>query len=143
MIIRVHRWQPNQDRFHVQKFELWDDVGEPTGDDQTFLGFDFDKRARQNEGFKNFRSQHVDRIEVNTLEGTLDIFTSPIIDRPYKVKSKAPDPEVAMSVYTPLSASNSGVIENPVCDYCRVALRFKGSKYCSLECEMKDAHRKI
>lgn len=131
MIIRIHRWQPNQDRFHVQKFELYSEcfncVGLPKNGESTFLGFDFDKRARQNKGFKNFRSQHVDRIEVNTLDGTLDIFTSPIIDRPYKVKSKAPDPEVAMSVYTPLSVSNSGVIGNACiehsiinCPYCKL-----------------------
>src|SRR5271155_4726237 len=99
MIITVHRWQPKTNRFNNQKFTL--------EEADNFFGADFDARQRPDAGFKNFRTQHVDRIEINSYDGTVDIYTSPVSERKYTKKVVGVDNEVALSPLKPLEPKQS------------------------------------
>jgi hypothetical protein len=82
MIIRLHRWQPRANRYRTQQLDLED--ARPILDliinNGTGVRVAVDPTVEQ----KILRTQRVDRITINSLDSTVDIFLSPIVDRVYK-----------------------------------------------------------
>jgi hypothetical protein len=102
MLITVHRWQPKTNRFNNQKFTL--------EDAETFFGlldgvFYFSHGAEVLEPGVGVLA--VDRIEVNAHDGTVDIYTSPVVERNYERKTVGVDKEVALSPLRPVEPKQS------------------------------------
>lgn len=91
MIIRIHRWQPRQNRYHVKKYEIKNSVAADTsnpnipqiGGGQTFFGI---ATGEGMEGFLALRNHAITRVEVDSFQETINIYTAPTTERPY-VKS--------------------------------------------------------
>lgn len=80
MIVTIHRFQPKLNKYFNKKHEL--SAGdEALAGGASFFGVCVDVRLRPEPGFISLRTQRVDRIEVNAFEGTVDIYTSPIVTR--------------------------------------------------------------
>lgn len=78
MIVRIYRWQERQNRFHCQKIHLEESTyiqGE------MFFGAIFDARQGMMPGFKNFRTQKVDRLEIDSVKGEISVYCSAVIER--------------------------------------------------------------
>lgn len=107
MIIRIHRWQERQNRFHVQKIFLEDSI-DVQG--ENFFGAIFDARQGMIPGFKNFRTQKVDRIEINSLDGSISVYTSAAVERKENKRSRKVDTAAAMKVYEPLNDTVNSIM---------------------------------
>lgn len=88
LTVRLHRWQPKQNRYKIQPFSL--DPGETGAEvitDILFRRAMFEKDATVNQIIA--RTQQVDRVMINTLDSTVDIWMSPTVERVYNKVSIA------------------------------------------------------
>lgn len=138
MQVIVHRWQQNRGSYNNQRFEMampTDGGFEAVADGAlTFWGANFDGRMKSVEpGMKNFRTQKVDRIEVDTYKGEVHIYTSALVERAPR-RARKVDTDAALEPLKPLTPSpdaNSAPIEcdlpheKPTCYVCHGT-----DKYC-------------
>lgn len=97
MIIRLHRWQPRSQRYRTQNFNM--------GESKPFMDlllnramFQADDKTTSDQIVA--RTQRVDRILFNDLDGCVDVWLSPIVDRKYEQK-KHPGGESSVSKAKP------------------------------------------
>lgn len=88
MSVRLHRWQPKQNRYKIQNLAL--EPGETSGEvitDILFRRAMFENDATVDQIIA--RTQQVDRVMVNALNNTVDIWMSPTVERVYNKTSIA------------------------------------------------------
>lgn len=124
MRVIVHRWQQNRGNYNNQTFELanvLNSESDSEGDISTFWGANFDGRMASKEScYKNFRTQKVDKVEVDTLKNEIHIYTSALVERKAKTGRKVSKEKVdaAMRVHEPLpSSANSVPIDKSKCEW--------------------------
>jgi hypothetical protein len=70
-MVTIHRWQERSKRYNRQRFEM-----DHENNSMNWLGIAFGEC--QGEGYKQMRTQFVERIEVNSFRDTVDIYTQPL-----------------------------------------------------------------
>lgn len=79
MIVRLNRWQPRSNRYRAEILDL--------SEVEPFVDLLFNRGAMvaHEPGVKQtvMRTQHVDRVLVNAVDNTIDVWLSPVVDRKY------------------------------------------------------------